>query len=269
MNIMKIFLIFLFCILLNIFPQQSWAGGGIANMRKRQQQMQEQAVAQQMMAQRQQQMQQAQQQILAQRQAQQQAAQKKAAEQQQLAMYQQALAQRQAQQQAIQQVAYQKALLERQAAQHLSQTAQQQILVSGNVNIHLPRTQINFQPETVDPSQVQDVTTIAAIWNAMETSSEVWALMMESNAKAITVSRQIDLYKSQKITIRKDPAHYVELIDQFAVQTPDLLKHPFKDVLRFVAVLEYDFDNGQDKDEMAMHMLGEKGYEVNRKRLGL
>ena len=44
---------------------------------------------------------------------------------------------------------------------------------------------------------------------------------------------------------------------------------PFDQVLQFVAIIEYDFNNGQDKDEMAQKLLGEEGYLRNKRRLNL
>ena len=42
---------------------------------------------------------------------------------------------------------------------------------------------------------------------------------------------------------------------------------PFEQLLQTVAVVEYDFDNGQDKDAMAKKVLGEQGYLKNKQRL--
>ena len=39
-------------------------------------------------------------------------------------------------------------------------------------------------------------------------------------------------------------------------------------VLMFVAVMEYDFDNGVNKDLLAQKILGLQVYETNRKRFG-
>jgi hypothetical protein len=37
--------------------------------------------------------------------------------------------------------------------------------------------------------------------------------------------------------------------------------------LQILAITEYDFDNGMDKDALAKQVLGEAGYEENKKRI--
>ena len=262
----KLYFIIFFLIGIGVSTTKSGEAAGAVEGQKRKQQQQVDAVTQQILSQRNQAIEKAKHQIIQQKQqAQQRAAQQKAIYQQQQTLYQQALQQKQLQQQTIQQAAYQQALRQRQSVQQSAPSVPSQGLVSGTQN---PQ-QISFD-ENVDPSQVQDVTTIAQIWKAMEQSSEVWSLMVETQAKALTVARQIDLYKQENnITIAKDPMHYAQMIDEISSQNPELLKKPFKDVLRFVAILEYDFDNGQDKNTMAINLLGEKMYLENRKRLGL
>ncbi len=244
----KIYLL-IFCITANVLLSSRISeAAGAVNNKKRQQQQQQDAVTQQILNQRNQAMQAAQQQMAQQRQAQQRAAEQQAFQQRQQTIYQEALGQRQAQQQAMQVAAA------RQAAAVGQLKAQQTIIFH----------------EEIDASQIQDTTTIAQIWKAMERSSEVWLLMMENDAKALTVTRQIDLYKQQEgVTISKDPAYYVQMIDGISAENPSLLNRPFKEVLRFVAILEYDFDNGEDKDTLALKLLGDKMYEANKTRLGL
>lgn len=122
--------------------------------------------------------------------------------------------------------------------------------------------------QEVDPSQIKDTATMADIWRAMETSSEVWSLILELQPKMMTVERQIALYNEQGVKISKTAMHYVDMIDGISQQNPDLLKRPFKDVIKFLAIMEYDFNNGQNKDTLARQLLGEKVYSVNRQRLG-
>jgi len=110
---------------------------------------------------------------------------------------------------------------------------------------------------------------INSIWEELEISSEVWPLIMDDEPKRETVRRYIEWYLAQGVTIRQSPEHYVQEIDSLAQQNSDLLKSPFKDVLMVAAVMEYDFDNGRDRDELARQVLGERLYTENRKRLGL
>lgn len=115
----------------------------------------------------------------------------------------------------------------------------------------------------------EEVVQIKDIWKTMETTSDVWLMMIDAQPKVMTVAREIDFYKQKGITIRKDPSGYVQLIDQIVSSNPEILKRPFADIMRYVAVLEYDFDNGYDPDELAKKLLGENLYHQNRQRLGI
>jgi hypothetical protein len=155
----------------------------------------------------------------------------------------------------------------------LAETLQAQIAEQMKATLqNIPPEKLGVQmpgSEITDPSQVQDMATMADIWRSMEQSSEVWPLIIELQPKMLTVERQIALYADEGIKISKPAMHYVEMIDGMSAQTPELLQRPFKDVLKFMAVLEYDFNNGQNKDWLAKQMLGEKVYLANRQRLGL
>ena len=60
------------------------------------------------------------------------------------------------------------------------------------------------------------------------------------------------------------------MIDGMALENPEMLAQPFVNILQVVAVLEYDFDNGENKDAMALKVLGSKEAVMkNRERLGL
>ena len=45
------------------------------------------------------------------------------------------------------------------------------------------------------------------------------------------------------------------------------LDAPFMNVLSYAAIVEYDFDNGEDKDALARKVLGEEQFTSNRRRL--
>ena len=107
------------------------------------------------------------------------------------------------------------------------------------------------------------------LWAELKITSEAWPLISEKYPKEVIVSRYIALFARQDILIDKPSSFYVEEIDRMAEQNKNLFKSPFKDVLKFVAIVEYDFDNGQDRDALARSMLGEVLYRENRKRIGL
>ena len=45
-----------------------------------------------------------------------------------------------------------------------------------------------------------------------------------------------------------------------------MLERPFGELLQILAIVDYDFDNGMDKDRLAKQVLGEVGYDENKKR---
>ena len=92
--------------------------------------------------------------------------------------------------------------------------------------------------------------------------------LMDNQAKVLTVAEYIDRFHQQGVKIAQSSHHYVQMIDQMAAQTPAILQRPFSELLQIAAILDYDFDNGIDKDVLAIHVLGEQGYEENKKRLG-
>lgn len=185
------------------------------------------------------------------------------------AQQQQALQQQQAQ-------AYQQKLLSQQGIPPTYQqgnnpqtavaNAQQKQAQSGDLrNFIYPDT--NFLSSN-DPVASEEVN-MEQIWKELEISSEVWMYIMDPKPKEITIQRYIDWYAKQGIKIKRPASFYVSAIDSMASQNEALLKNSFKDVFMIVAVLEYDFDNGQDRDALARQILGEPLYSQNRKRLGL
>ncbi|VAX36689.1 hypothetical protein MNBD_UNCLBAC01-1241 [hydrothermal vent metagenome] len=216
------------------------AGGAIANRQQMMQQRQQQAIEQQK------------QQIIQKQ---------KRAYQQQAAQQQRAAQQKQRQRQQQQQVAQQRALQQQRAiAQQQTRALQQQ------KGLQL-RQSFNVR-ETVDKGEAKEIVTIEKIWKSMETSSKVWGLMMDTTPKVATVDRYIEWYQQRGTIIENPPIHYVGMIDAMSQDNPQMLRSPFEDVLRLVAIIEYDFGNGRDKDLMAVEVLGEEVYRKNKQRLG-
>ncbi|MCA9400010.1 MAG: hypothetical protein KC713_00155 [Candidatus Omnitrophica bacterium] len=294
----KIILTPIFVILFSI---SAYAGGAVARRSQAMEQQQRayeqayrQAVEQQVQQQQQavyEQMQQRQQQM--QQYAYKQAVQKKIAEQQ--AVYQRALQQKayeQAYQQKLklqalqQQQAYQRVIQQKSAQQKAYLQIAQQRLAKQQAQASQFREQVvdynktqalssQYIPKKEDIQRTQkayvepdEVITMDHLWRRLDHSSEVWNEMIDSQPKELTVARQIEIYRQEGVTIRKQPSHYVQLIDDMSRQNPDILSNPFRDVVKFMAIIEYDFDNGMDRDLLVRRLLGEQGYQSNRRRLG-
>ncbi len=108
---------------------------------------------------------------------------------------------------------------------------------------------------------------IQELWAALDRSSEPWAQIIDKEIKLLTVSEYIDRFKKSKVKIKKDPGHYVGLIDSLADQMPGFLSASFMNVLSYAAIVEYDFENGTSKDDLARQVLGAGQFESNRKRV--
>ena len=176
----------------------------------------------------------------------------------------------QAQQQAVQ-GAYARAIVQRQQEQEVFGAVQQAVATKQAQEYQVAK---EMQEQTapyqkVSPNEVKDVTTLDQLWAKLDKSSLVWGLIIDNLAKEMTVKEYIERYYKQEGTkILKPPMFYVSMIDGMASQNPSMLQKPFKDILQIMAIIEYDFDNGVDKDLMAKKLLGEAGYLSNKQRLG-
>lgn len=190
---------------------------------------------------------------------------RQAAQQQQAALMQQARRQQQVAQQQVflqQRVRQQKGMTQKMLGQQMAMRQAQAIAQRRNRNSSIP-----IMPSSTR-EVVEEVVDLDVIWDEMEYSSHIWSRMLDAQPKEMTLERYIEAYRKQGIFIRKPVRHYVRMIDDMQYNNPMMLDHAFVDVLRVVATIEYDFDNGQDKDQMALAVLGQQAYESNRKRLG-
>jgi exonuclease VII large subunit len=225
------------------FPQEAFASAVIEQRQQQMRQQQQEAIRQQQQA------------IHQQQQAYQQAVIRR--QQTERQAYEQALQQR-----ALVQQAYNKA-----AQEGLRNIQQQQQAVFQSVET--PAIQAPTYGNLFYEPPVAEVVNITDIWDQMEHNSHSWRLMIDMEPKALTIQRMIERLGSQDIRIRKAPAHYVQIIDTMAFQNPQLLDQPFEDILKVVAIVEYDFDNGQNKDALARQIFtDEKSFLEKKKRLG-
>jgi hypothetical protein len=123
--------------------------------------------------------------------------------------------------------------------------------------------------QAIPPAGTDASEDLIRIINGMRTSSKGWLQIFDPKKREMVVYYFISEDREKGIKINKPARYYTGMIDGMAAQTPDMLNLPFEQVLQIVAILEYDFDNGQDKDAMARRILGEAEYQKNKKRLGL
>lgn len=172
---------------------------------------------------------------------------------------QQMVVQQQQQQMAIMQ---QRALMEQKAMMEMKK-AQEQVVGQAI-------QQEMLQQRIAEEAEVQEVVDLNRLLAAFESSSRPWELIIDTEAKGVVVQAHIDRYRQQGVTIKNSPFHYVALIDSMSRESPQMLQQPLSAVLKILAIIEYDFGNGQDKDSLAYQVLGTRQAVLeNRARLGL
>ena len=113
----------------------------------------------------------------------------------------------------------------------------------------------------------ENVVDLSEVWKKLDKKATVWKLLADDQSKLMTVSEFIGRYQKEGVKINQPAAHYVELIDQMVQQNPQMLEQPFGELLQILAIIDYDFDNGMDKESLARQVLGEVGYAENKKRI--
>jgi hypothetical protein len=108
---------------------------------------------------------------------------------------------------------------------------------------------------------------IKDLWTALDNSSQSWSQIIDDEIKALTVGEYIDRFAQRGVLIKKSPGHYAKFLDMLVPQMPGILDAPFMNVLSYIAIMEYDFENGQNKDELARQVLGEEIFRSNKARL--
>ncbi len=70
------------------------------------------------------------------------------------------------------------------------------------------------------------------------------------------------------VGIKKHPSFYAQKIDERIAADPGMQSQPLDRVLMVLAVMEYDFANGEDPEALAQRVLGTVLYEANKKTHG-
>ena len=142
----------------------------------------------------------------------------------------------------------------------------QQITSPGLVPANQPEVSQQQVPSVGLSSDVKDVVDLSEVWKKLDKKSTVWTLLIDDQSKVLTISEYIDRFQKQGVKISAPPTHYVQMIDQIVGSNPQMLQRPFGELLQIAAIVDYDFDNGMNKDDLARKVLGEEGFEANKKR---
>ena len=120
--------------------------------------------------------------------------------------------------------------------------------------------------EQTPAGQNTQMVDLVEVWKKLDQKSTIWTALADEKAKLLTVSEYISRFQKEGVKIKQPPLHYVQMIDQLTTQNPQMLQRPFGDMLQVLAIIEYDFDNGMNKDDLAKKVLGEAGFAQNKQR---
>ena len=102
--------------------------------------------------------------------------------------------------------------------------------------------------------------------NALSESLTIWPSLSQDNKKKSVEAAMLLFRDRQNSAIMRPADFYVAQIDQGLNTNPQLKKADILSILKMMAVMEYDFYNGQNKDALAKEVLGEQMYKTIRAR---
>ena len=98
--------------------------------------------------------------------------------------------------------------------------------------------------------------------NRLSQNLDIWKTM-DPASKIQAVDAVINLYKNRENTaILKPGDFYVRKLDEALAANPGMAGTNLISVMKILSVMEYDFYNGKNKDELLRETLGEKMAEA-------
>lgn len=96
-------------------------------------------------------------------------------------------------------------------------------------------------------------------------SNARWSQLVEAD-KVKAIETLMSMFKDREnVAITKSAEFYVRRVDEMLKANPTFgINLPT--ILKILAVMEYDYYNGQNKDELARQILGDQLYEQNKRR---
>lgn len=94
----------------------------------------------------------------------------------------------------------------------------------------------------------------------------LWASMSQGEKKT-TVEAVINLYKNREnAAILNGADFYTNKINDTLRTNPPVANLNIMTLVRILAIMDYDFYNGQNKEELAQQTLGERAFKENQAR---
>ncbi len=105
-----------------------------------------------------------------------------------------------------------------------------------------------------------------AMMGDLSQSLQNWqSLHPDDQRLAVAAIMQL-LAQQKRGTMTLPPAYYADRINQTMQVNQEVMTMPLDRVLVIMAVMDYDFDNGQDKELLAQEVLGPSMYAANKAR---
>jgi len=110
---------------------------------------------------------------------------------------------------------------------------------------------------------------LPAILQQLNNNLETWDSVGQADRVA-AVDAIVKLFQAREnVAILNSPEFYSQRIDEYLAGNPTMRSLTLPTLVKIASVMEYDFYNGQNKDDLAKQVLGDQLYEQNRRRLGL
>jgi len=108
--------------------------------------------------------------------------------------------------------------------------------------------------------------TFEQMMNQLSVNCMYWNQLNDENKKR-AVDAVIQLYRVRdNVAILGSPDFYVKKVNDTLAGDPGVANLDLPQVIKILSVMEYDFYNGENKDELAKQTLGEKMFEANKLR---
>ena len=104
------------------------------------------------------------------------------------------------------------------------------------------------------------------IMDQLAVSTESWNKLSQTE-KLAAIHLVTELFKQRENSaILQSNEFYLRRIDESLASDSSMALLPFPLVLKVIAVMEYDFYNGENKEQLARTVLGDELFERNKRR---
>ena len=104
------------------------------------------------------------------------------------------------------------------------------------------------------------------LMNQLSRNMSLWERMNQTEKRAAAEGVILLIKNRDNSAILNNAVFYVGKIDETLRTNPMVVNLDVTTMLRILAIMEYDFYNGENKDDLALKTLGRTGFNENRTR---